>query len=55
MTKKFTVNGKDYKFRPIDFNGMCELEDLGLSMAGLDKNRMSAIRALFAYHSSFNI
>lgn len=54
ITKKFTVNGKDYATKNIDFNGICELEDLGLSITDLNKNRMSAIRALFAYHSGLD-
>ena len=32
MNKKITINGKDYKLKEIDFNDICDLEDLGLSL-----------------------
>ena len=48
--KKITINSKDYKIdKVIDFNGICELEDLGLDLSNLKKTKMSSIRALLAY------
>lgn len=48
--KKITINSKDYNIdKAIDFNGICELEDLGLSLSDLKKTKMTSIRALLAY------
>ena len=48
--KKITTNSKDYNIdKVIDFNGICELEDLGLDLSNLKKTKMSSIRALLAY------
>ena len=48
--KKITINSKDYNIdKGIDFNGICELEDLGLDLSNLKKTKMSSIRALLAY------
>ena len=48
--KKITINSKDYKLnKEIDFNGICELEELGLNLSDLKKTKMTSIRALLAY------
>lgn len=48
--KKITINSKDYNLdKVIGFNEMCELEDLGLSVATFDKSRFTTFRALFAW------
>ena len=48
--KKITINSKDYNIdKVIDFNGICELEELGLSLSDLKKTKMTSIRALLAY------
>ena len=52
MNNKVTINSKDYTFKTIDFNGICELEDLGLSIDGIKKGKMNACRALLAYHGN---
>lgn len=44
---KFTVNGKDYTSKPIDFNFMCDLEDMGVSLADASEKPMSMVRAYF--------
>lgn len=44
---KFTVNGKEYTAKPIDFNFMCDLEDMGISMADAAEKPMSMVRAYF--------
>ena len=49
MNKKITVNGKDYKLKEIDFNDICDLEDLGLSLTDFKRSRMNSVRALLAY------
>ena len=48
--KKITINSKDYNIdKVIDFNGICELEELGLSLTELRKSKMTSIRAMLAY------
>lgn len=48
--KKITINSKDYNIdKVIDFNAICELEELGLSLSDLKKTKMTSIRALLAY------
>ena len=49
MNKKITINGKDYKLKEIDFNDICDLEDLGLSLTDFKRSRMNSVRALLAY------
>ena len=54
--KKITINGKDYNLdKVIDFNAICELEDLGLSVTALKKSNMSAIRALLAWFGDITV
>ena len=45
---RFTVNGVTYTAKPIDFDMVCELEDMGVSFERIDKMPMSLIRAYFA-------
>lgn len=45
--KKFTVNGKRYIAKEVDFNAICDLEDEGLSISDIQKKPMSAVRAYF--------
>lgn len=47
--KKITVNGKEYTLPKIDFNAVCELEDLGFDFSKIDKKMMSTGRALLAF------
>lgn len=44
----FTVNGTEYKAKPFDFNLVCDLEDMGVSLEEMGKKRMSMVRAYFA-------
>lgn len=50
MAKKntFVINGKTYTAAPIDFNAMCALEDVGVSVMDMNKKPMSTARAYFA-------
>lgn len=43
----FKVNGKTYKARPFDFNLMCDLEEMGVSVGEKSKG-MSMLRAYLA-------
>lgn len=44
----FTVNGKEYKAKPFDFNMICDLEDMGVTIATASDKPMSMVRAYFA-------
>ena len=44
----FKVNGKEYNAKPFDFNLVCDLEDMGVSLEEMGKKKMSAVRAYFA-------
>lgn len=46
--KTFTINGKEYKTKELDFNAMCDMEDAGVSLMDADGKNMSLIRAYFA-------
>lgn len=43
----FTVNGTEYKAKPFDFNLVCDLEDMGVSLEEMGKKKMSMVRAYF--------
>lgn len=45
--KKFTVNEKEYVTKTFDFNLVCDLEDMGISMSEIAKKPMSTVRAYF--------
>lgn len=45
--KTFEVNGKQYKGKEFDFNLMCDLEDMGVSLEDMQKKNLSLIRAYF--------
>lgn len=45
--KTFTVNGTEYKAKPFDFNLVCGLEDMGISLEEAGKKPMSMVRAYF--------
>lgn len=43
----FTINGKEYKAKPFDFNLVCDLEDMGISLEQAGNKPMSMVRAYF--------
>lgn len=43
----FTVNGKEYKAKAFDFNLVCDLEDMGISLGQAGNKPMSMVRAYF--------
>ena len=44
----FVVNGKRYVAKPFDFNMLCDLEDMGVSLEQAQNKPMSMVRAYFA-------
>lgn len=46
--KTFTLNGKTYTAKEIDFNMICDLEEQGISLEDIEKKPMSMIRTYIA-------
>ena len=44
----FKINEKTYTAKPFDFNTVCDLDDMGISVDDMDKKTTSVIRAYFA-------
>ena len=44
----FTVNNKRYVAKEFDFNTLCDLEDMGVSLDSAQEKSMSMVRAYFA-------
>jgi len=42
------INGKNYKIPELSFNTMCQLEDMGVSLTGMDKKILSTVRGFLA-------
>lgn len=45
--KTFAVNGTEYKAKAFDFNLICDLEDMGISIEAAGNKPMSLLRAYF--------
>lgn len=43
--RKITINNKSYNAKPMTFNTICDLEDLGITLEDFEKKQMSFIRA----------
>lgn len=46
--KSFKVNEENYMARQFDFNMICELEEMGVSLDKMQTSPLSAVRAYFA-------
>lgn len=53
--KKFTINGKKYDAKPLTFDALCELEDLGFQIEELFEKQMKGFRAYLAYCGNMDI
>lgn len=53
--EKIKINEKEYELRKIDFNAVCDLEDLGLSLTKIGDKSFSSIRALVAFITESNV
>lgn len=49
MEKTITINGKNYTIKNIDFKAICELEELGLSLAEIKSKTFSCLRSCVAF------
>lgn len=48
MNRIFSINGKQYKAATVDFNFICDLEDMGISISQIQSKPMAVARAYFA-------
>lgn len=48
MERLFVINKKRYVAKPFDFNMLCDLEDMGVSLEQAQSKPMSMIRAYFS-------
>lgn len=55
MNNEIKINGKTYKLKEVDFDGICVLEDLGFSVSEIKGKTFSSIRACFAYHADLDL
>lgn len=46
--KTFVINEREYVAKPFDFNTICDLEDMGVSLEEAQTKPMSMVRAYFA-------
>ena len=47
----FTINGKKYDAREMDFNFICKLEDEGMALEEFDTKTVKFLRAYFSFCS----
>ncbi len=52
--KTFTINEKQYKAREFNFNLMCDLEDMGVSISDMTSKPMAVVRAYFSLCSGMS-
>ena len=52
---KFEINGKEYNSVPLDFNAVCDIEDMGISMEDYGKKNTGLMRAYFALCSGLSL
>lgn len=50
----FKINGIEYKAKPFDFNLVCDLEDMGISLNNMAERNTSLIRAYFGICSGLS-
>lgn len=55
MSKTFTINEKKYISKPFDFNLVCDLEDLKISMTDLSKKQTAFLRAYFSLCANMDL
>lgn len=51
----FTLNGKEYKTKAINFGALVELESYGLDITAFKSKSMTTIASLVAYHTELGL
>lgn len=54
MTKIFSINNKTYQAKEFDFNLLCDLEEMGLSLDDIEKKPMSLIRTYLMFSAGIS-
>lgn len=52
--KTFEINGKKYEGKEFDFNLVCDLEDMGVTLEDMQKKNLSLIRGYFGLCAGLN-
>ena len=42
------INNREYRLPELDFNAMCELEDMGIALTDMDKKVLTTVRGFLA-------
>lgn len=42
------INNREYRLPELDFNAMCELEDMGVALTDMDKKVLTTVRGFLA-------
>lgn len=53
--KNFVINGKTYAAKPITFNAICDLEDMGMPLEEIFDKKMKGIRVYLAYCGDMDV
>lgn len=53
--KIVTINNKPVEVKPIDFQAICELEDLGFDINSLSKKSFTTMRCAVAYNMNISL
>lgn len=51
----FVINNKKYVAKPVDFNMVCDFEDMGLAFTDIEKKTTSFIRGYLAFCSNLSV
>ncbi len=46
--KRMIINNREYRLPELDFNAMCELEDMGIALTDMDKKVLTTVRGFLA-------
>lgn len=49
------INNKSIRIKPINFEAICDLEDLGLDLKAVGKKTFSAFRCVLAYNADISL
>lgn len=50
--KNIVINGKSITIKPINFDAICNLEEMGLDLLNINKKAFSTFRCLMAFNAN---
>jgi hypothetical protein len=53
--KRFKINGKEYVTKELDFNAVCDLEEMGVNITNIEKNALTVVRGYVAFCGNMNV